>query len=126
MNILIESFFIGFYLLVVFAFLSLFIHDFYFTLFIAGFTKHFLGYYLGIQNAYCRKACGNKTQIPRKMQPLIFWSILEAINFAILGYVLRPYIENTALLVFICGVLMHFISEIVGTHQDFCENSCKQ
>lgn len=125
MNLFIESLVVGFYLLVLFSFVSLFIQNLYATLFIAAFIKHFLGYYLGIEQFYCQTKCKKKTkQRNVSIQSLCYWSLLEGIGITTIGYIVRPYIENTLSFVIVCGILTHLISEILGIHQRFCRNSC--
>ena len=80
MNLIIEALFVGFYT-------SLFgiipiIGNIYIYLFIIGFLKHLLGYYIGLHNYYCNNDKNNINGY------IIKDSILEGICFIIIGNII--------------------------------------
>ena len=92
-------------------------------LFVVGFLKHFLGYYLKIQDYYCATCVkGSKSHVSTKI--LFGESILEGGLFIVLGLLLGVFIENRSLLMFLLGFLLHIIAEFVGVHKYFCKTRC--
>ena len=75
------------------------------NLFITGFLKHFMGYYLGIHSLYCRRKMTTKN--------LLRDSILEGLVF----YVIHP---NTPMNVVLTGSVLHLGAEVTGMHSRFC------
>jgi hypothetical protein len=65
---------------------------------------------------------GSKSQV--NTQNLIIESILEGGVFIVLGLLLRVFIENRSLLMFLLGFLLHIIAEFVGVHKYFCKTHC--
>jgi hypothetical protein len=51
-------------------------------------------------------------------------SILEGGVFIILGLLLKVFIENRVVLMFLLGFLLHMIAEFAGVHKYFCKNRC--
>jgi len=98
MNLIIEAVFIGLYT----SFLSLLLFskfNIYIYLFIIGFLKHLLGYYIGFHNYYCKNNGKNSVLISN----IIFKdSIYEGLCFIIIGIiVIRLFKLNLFLSLFI-------------------------
>ena len=123
-KLLIESLFIGVYVCVISFFVSFLVSsNFTLLLFVVGFLKHFLGYYLKIQDYYCA-TCVKGSKSHTTKQILFGESILEGGVFIILGLLLKVFIENRTVLMFLLGFLLHMIAEFVGVHKYFCKNRC--
>jgi hypothetical protein len=58
------------------------------------------------------------------VRDLIVESILEGGVFIILGLLLKVFIENRWILMFLLGFLLHIISEFAGVHKYFCKSRC--
>lgn len=86
-----------------------------FTLFVVGFLKHFLGYYLQLQSAYCYFHGKGKAHITYNF---INECILEGFVFTIL-YSLLPN-------AFIIGIFLHLISEYIGIHKVYIKYRCQR
>jgi hypothetical protein len=132
MNYYFESLLVGVYCSILYIILFGFeIKNTYIFLFIFGFLKHFFGYYLGIQNYFC-KHCDNSNVIENEnkkanIKPLLLHSILEGIYFLLIGSIGFIYFESNRyriILFFIIGVLTHLIAEWIGIHKYFCSNIC--
>ena len=123
-KLLLESLFIGVYVCVISFFTSYIISsNFTLLLFIVGFLKHFLGYYLKIQDYYCNSCVKNsKSKVSTKI--LFGESILEGGVFIILGFLLGVFIENRSVLMLLLGFLLHIFAELAGVHKYFCKNRC--
>ncbi len=123
-KLLLESLFVGVYTCVIYLCLSYIISsNFPLLLFVVGFFKHFLGYYLKIQDYYCNSCMKNSKSLV-SVRDLIVESILEGGVFIILGLLLKVFIENRWILMFLLGFLLHVIAEYVGVHKYFCKNRC--
>jgi len=121
MNLIIEAIFVGFYSSC-FAIISNKI-NLYLYLFIIGFLKHFLSYYLKIQNFYCSMK-ENKKAIDTY---LIKDSFYEGICFIIIGNIIIKilYLENNlCLALFLMGFTFHIIAEYIGIHKYFLRYRC--
>jgi hypothetical protein len=121
MNLIIEAIFVGFYSSC-FAIISNKI-NIYLYLFIIGFLKHFLSYYLKIQNFYCSMK-ENKKAINTY---LIKDSFYEGICFIIIGNIIIKmlYLENNLYLaLFLVGFTFHIIAEYIGIHKYFLRYRC--
>lgn len=123
MNLIIEALFIGLYT----SFLSLFLLLFskiniYIYLFIIGFLKHLIGYYIGLHYYYCINN-GKKSVL---ISNIIFKdSIYEGICFIIIGIiVIRLLNLNLFLSLFITGFIFHIIAEYIYLHKYFIEYRC--
>lgn len=86
-------------------------------LFIVGFLKHFLAYYLNIHNYYCHIP-------PNKTAPisnLVLESLMEGFSFIVIGYLMSfylvPYLASSF---FVIGFTLHIIAELTGVHAWFC------
>ena len=84
-----------------------------FSLFIVGFLKHFLGYFLRLQTIFCKYRGKGKAIITRTF---LSECIIEGIVFTIM-YLLIPN-------AFITGFLLHIISEYIGVHKLFIKYRC--
>jgi hypothetical protein len=123
-KLLVESLFVGVYTCVITFFVSFVVSsNFTLLLFVSGFLKHFLGYYLKIQDYYCG-TCVKGSKSHTTKQILFGESILEGGVFIILGLLLKVFIGNRWLLMFLLGFLLHVIAEFVGVHKYFCKNRC--
>ena len=134
MNYIIESIFVGIYSAILYLFFSLFIgpsyKNLYFLLIIVGFSKHLLGSFLNIHTMYCNngEACvktlnQDTTYIASKIN-LFRDSLLEAISYLFLGFILQNIVKNMYLF-FTIGFLLHLLSEILLIHTYFCKTYCK-
>ena len=123
-KVFIESLFVGVYSCFIYFFVSYVIYsNFTLLLFVVGFLKHFLGYYIKIQDYYCNSCVKNsKSQV--SPQGLFIESILEGGVFIILGFLLDFFIENRWWLIFLLGFSLHILAELVGVHKYFCNNRC--
>lgn len=124
MNYLIESVFVGGLSLALYTIIQFVIKDpFIFVFFILGVLKHVLGYYLGIQSAYCR--IYNKT----KIQAIRFKNVtllFEGLGFVIIGKMLSWMIPNRFIIAFLTGALIHIIAEKTGIHKYFLKTQCME
>ena len=123
-KLLTESLFVGVYSCLIYLFSSYIISsNFTLLLFVVGFLKHFLGYYLKIQDFYCDTCVkGSKSQVTTR--GLFIESILEGGVFIIFGLLLGVFIKNRGVLMFLLGLLLHILAEIAGVHKYFCKNRC--
>ena len=122
-KLLTESLFVGVYACVIYFFVSFVVYSNFTLLFFVGFLKHFLGYYLKIQDYYCNSCVkGSKSQVSTR--DLFIESILEGSVFIILGFLLGVFIKNRGVLMFLIGFLLHIFAEFTGVHKYFCKNRC--
>jgi len=118
MNLIIEALFVGFYT-------SLFgiipiIGNIYIYLFIIGFLKHLLGYYIGLHNYYCNNDKNNINGY------IIKDSILEGICFIIIGnIIIKLFNLNNVISLFIIGFIFHIIADFINLHKLFKYLRCK-
>ena len=106
-KVLTESLFVGVYTCIISFFVSFLVSsNFTLLLFVVGFLKHFLGYYLKIQDYYCA-TCVKGSKSHTTKQILFGESILEGGVFIILGLLLKVFIENRTVLMFLLGFLLH-------------------
>jgi len=123
-KVLTESLFVGVYTCIIYFFASYIVSsNFTLLLFVVGFLKHFLGYYLKIQDYYC-DTCVKGSKSHTTKQILFGESILEGGVFIILGLLLKVFIESRWILMFLLGFLLHMIAEFVEVHKYFCKNRC--
>jgi hypothetical protein len=123
MNLIIEALFIGLYSSVLSLFLFLFPKiNIYIYLFIIGFLKHLIGYYIGFHNYYCINN-GKKSVL---ISNIIFKdSIKEGICFIMIGIiVIRLLNLNLFISIFITGFLFHIIAEYIHLHKYFIDYRC--
>ena len=125
-----ESLFVGIYTIFIYLLVQIFFkHNIYLLLFIVGFCKHYLGYFLGLHHYYCKYgyACMKNKHTTNKsfVISLFLESILEGFYFILVGSILYMFFlekEKHHLLFFgLLGFFIHIFSEIIGIHQIFCE-----
>jgi hypothetical protein len=150
MILFLESIFVGvFTLLVSIPFLEYFSwikSSFYhkcLLLFCIGFTKHFFGYVLGIQTAYCQwrhvykqnecikknsfvdaKNQNNTNKIIKQVKKKVKEGLWEGVVFLIFGVLFMFCFSSTYFMFFILGVVLHLLFEYLGYHTAFCCTSC--
>lgn len=117
MNLIIEALFIGLYTSL-FSIIPLGNHI-YLYLFIIGFLKHYLGYYIGFHDYYCNNNKVNKNN------NIIKDSIFEGIVFIFLGnLIFKLFNFNKIISLFIIGFLFHLIAEFISLHNFFKDHRC--
>ena len=132
MNLIFEAMFVGLYSGVLFNILFFLIKNEYILLFILGFLKHFLSYYIGIQTFYCnhgyacKKLSHNDTKYVATNTTLFIESLLEGLWFLTAGAIvfklvgkLKPFI-----VIFLIGFFTHLLSEKMEIHKYFCKHNC--
>ncbi len=127
MLLIYESIFVGVYCLCLYIILGTFFTKFnYYTWFIFGFIKHFLSYWIGIQDYYCvnGNACKQYLYKYADNYNLGFDSIMEGFLFIIVGYIFIPLFKNKYLAVFLAGVFLHLFMEMINVHKIFCKKRC--
>ena len=117
-NIFLQSVFVGIYCILLFIPLSYIIHNKFSILFVLGFCKHFLGFVFGIQSFFCKCAINTPYSI------LFYESIFEGALFVIFGYILTLLQLKKLVQIFIIGLVLHLLFEILSGHKWFCENRC--
>ena len=123
MNYIIEAIFIGLYSLTVYIPINLVSKNLYTRFFFTGFFKHFLGYFLGIHNLYCKF---HHLEIKKvELLTLFVESILEGFLFLIGGLLLSKIDIINSFIIFIIGFVLHIIFEILGIHKTFINDRCK-
>jgi hypothetical protein len=109
-----------------------------FLLYMFGFIKHQIGYYLTIESNYCKQTsiCENLikhpelTFIERVKSGVGFlgnvWleNVGEGITFVLVGLPAFLLIENKIFAAFLTGIFAQIISEYSGFHAYFCRTSC--
>ena len=100
-------------------------------IFLTGFFKHFLGYFIRIQSFYCYEKGFKTAYITSIFLPECF---LEGFVFLLLKRIIETLVfgvreGSTALfhtkLVFLIGFLIHILSELFGFHDLFIKYRCK-
>jgi len=119
LKVLLESLFIGIYCVIIFYFVNFIDINFYTKVFILGFFKHLLGYFLYIHSIYCKCNVINNY--------ILIESLLEGILFSFLAFIILSniYIDNKFILIFLLGFIIHIIAEIIGLHTFYCNKFCK-
>jgi len=130
MNVVIEAFLVGIYSCLLYLFISPWIYSYPLLLFCVGFTKHILGYFLGIHTAYCKygNACKNTSSTKyvavTKNEILIKESVIEGILYVFAGVILQFICRPKWVLFILIGFLFHIFFEWVGIHSIFCKEKC--
>ncbi len=125
MILFIEAIFIGiFSLLLSIPFLFLFKDYFIIQLGFVGFIKHFLSYFIGIQDYYCNLylKSNNYKSISSN---IIFECLFEAIIYIYFGLLLSKIIYNKFILFFFLGFIIHIFADYFGIHSLFLLYNCK-
>lgn len=123
MHYIIEAIIVGIYCLLLYYLFP--INNFYIQLFIIGFIKHYLSYYIKLHDYYCNNghACNNKNT--KSINYNIFGqSILEAITFIIFGYIFDNILFDKSYTYFFIGFTLHILAENINLHKFFCNNYC--
>lgn len=122
--IVLEAFLVGIYvLLLVFLFRLIIKIDLYLELFIIGFIKHLLSYYIGFQSKYCKIYKNNNYDI--KSSNIIIECLFEGLAFIYFGYLLKLILNpNNYLFAFMLGFIIHIIADFYGIHKLFLIYNC--
>ena len=113
MNLWIESIMVGlFSLSIYFCFQS--IRPWNVLLMVVGMVKHYMGYWVGLQQLYCE----HHTTLSRLEPPPLYEVILEGVAFVLIGNILS-WIHSREIIVFLIGVILHLLSEVLGLHALF-------
>ena len=111
MYLLLESIFVGIYVVILYKCIG----SHYFLL---GFLKHYLAYWMGLQKYFCNQRNYKKW---KRKNNIITQSILEGIFFFISCQLLTYFFQPT-ITVFFVGVFFHLIAEYMGLHRFFCKS----
>jgi hypothetical protein len=103
-------------------------------IFVLGFLKHFLGYYLlKYSNFYCNygESCKNildedEEYYVNDNDYLVYECILEGFLFVILFILLGNIFKNTTLIVLLIPMILHICAEYLGIHSRYCKLHCVQ
>lgn len=105
--------------------------DFLVLLFIVGFFKHSLGFFLRIHSAFCNygDACQRSVQDAEYIATsgyarLFYESFLEGLVFMIAGYLLSMFTKDRLVIVVFVGFSLHLGAEYMGIHKYFCRKRC--
>jgi hypothetical protein len=124
MDVLVEQLAVGVYTTCVYLTCSLFGLSLYPTLFITGFFKHFIGYYSGIQSAYCKKY-GSPGTVDVSLAWMTSDSVYEGLKYFLLyGFILAQFGVPKKLVPFAVAFTIHILAEVTGSHSDFIRKSC--
>jgi hypothetical protein len=101
-------------------------------IFVLGFLKHFLGYYLlKYSNFYCEygESCKNildedEEYYVNDNDYLVYECILEGFLFVILFILLGNIFKNTTLIVLLIPTILHICAEYLGIHSRYCKLHC--
>jgi len=125
MNLLVEQLIVGLFTSLIYLLLFFMRFKYLILLFLIGFLKHLLGYYVGLQDIYCNHhKPGTTAKV--KLPELLFESFVEGLLFLIFGFILIKFNVNRNIIPFILGFTIHIISEFIGIHYIFIENRCKE
>jgi len=115
-SVLYEAIIVGIYTEIIFRIITMFLQNASIpTLFVVGFLKHFLGYYLQLQSSFCYYYGKSHAIITDNF---INECIIEGIIFTLI-YLLLPS-------AFMSGFLLHIISEYTGIHNLFIKYRCRK
>jgi hypothetical protein len=93
---------------------------------VIGFIKHFVSYFIGIYNYYCRygAAC---TPGGTPVFPGYLILIMESLGEAALFYTLGKIFDFKFRFILLWGIGfgLHIIFELIGVHTWFCHNRCE-
>jgi len=127
MNYIFESMFVGIYSCIIYVLICNLVNNAFVLFFVTGFIKHLLGYLLNIHSLYCKYgyACQQFTKTTAIYSNyLVLESIGEGILYLLFGIILGKLIVNKVVVVFIIGVLLHLMFEILEIHRLFCKKRC--
>jgi hypothetical protein len=124
MNLLIEQLGVGIFTSIIYLLLLPFKLEYFTLLFLDGFFKHLLGYYLGIQTFFCDKHLpGTKSVVP--FPRLIAECILEGLLFLSFGFLLVKGGMARNITPYIIAFSIHIIIDLTGLHTLFLQHRCK-
>ena len=132
-QLMLEAAMVGLYTLALYTILHYFIQNKYVLLYVLGFLKHFLSFYLGIHNFYCnngyacKKILHNHTIYKSQNKYLVIESLLEGVWFLIAGCIVTGLVNKNKwfLSIFVFGFVTHLISELFYIHGYFCNYNCR-
>lgn len=132
-----EALLVGLYTFVLYLLFQPFIKNLYLLLLVVGFSKHLLGYFLGIHTWYCNygEACISSSSGKKRTAStnhLLRDSLLESLMFLIVGTILSNFLRNFltnlltnhSILFVSIGVLLHLLAEKMMIHRQFCVINC--
>lgn len=123
-----ESFLVGLYSSIIFFILNKTIKvDTNVLVFLTGFAKHFLGWFLQIHTYYCKYgyACKKQSNSSKYTHMLLLECILEGIVFVLFyNLIKRMHKLKTIYIIFIIGILLHILAENLKIHSFFCKKRC--
>ena len=126
-----EAIFVGAFCWMLYVILSLIMSEqCYLFWFILGFAEHFLGHYAGIHSYYCRygNACNMRAKKSCELTNISYLlpeSVLEGLGFIIVGYGFVHWFKNKYVAIFVAGVLIHLLAELLTVHNYFCNTRCR-
>jgi hypothetical protein len=122
--LIIEAFFVGIYVFLLFISIrSIIKFNLFIELFIIGFIKHFLSYYIGFQSIYCKIKLNSNYHVISSN--IIIECLFEGLAFVYFGYLLRYLIKpNNLIYPFLLGFIIHIIAEYYGIHILFLISNC--
>jgi hypothetical protein len=139
MRYLFESVLIGIFSVIIYFFISYFIPSFFLSLLIVGFTKHYLGYYIGIHTFYCKygdkclKLHNDNTNYISNNNFIYYYCLLDVFLYFIFGYILAIlffWIHNLKIkyiiIFFLIGFIIHMFCEKYFIHDMFCMMNCNK
>ena len=148
MYYLLEALLVGLYTFIVYLLFSVVIKNFYLLLLVVGFSKHLLGYFLGLHTWYCNygEACisvrdrDNVSDNGKKRTAtsihLLRDSLIESLMFLVLGTIIHNILTNSLtkfkgiyelpILFVSIGVMLHILAEKAIIHRQFCITNCKK
>ena len=116
------SLFIGFFIDIINLSVPLYV-----KLFIIGYIKHILAYYLNLHTYYCNNgySCISTNKKRKAINDyLLIDSLYDSILFVILGLLLILIIKYKFIYYFLIGFIAHISSEYFLFHKFFCKNRC--
>jgi hypothetical protein len=132
-DLIFESIFVGLYSAVLFKILFFVIKNKYALLFILGFLKHYLSYYVGIQTFFCNHgyACKKLSRSDNTYlatnNNLFIESLLEGLWFLTIGSIVFNSIGKVKpfIVMFFIGFFTHLLCEKIKIHKYFCRHNCQ-
>ena len=118
-----EALFVALYSLVLFSLINFTGLNVSTCVFITGFLKHFLGYFLGIHGMYCNKY--NLKADSLKLHQLFVESVLEGLAFIFLFTFIHKHVKDLNLSILLLGFSLHILSELSGIHRYFLSYHCR-
>lgn len=126
MRLLLEAIFIGFFnIFIYYPVFNLLVDNLVIQLFIVGFIKHFISYFIGIQDYYCKIYKRDNSYLSEPSN-IIIECLFEGLFYIYFGLLLSKIIKNKYLLFFLLGFFIHNIAEFYGIHDLFIIYNCKK